>query len=248
MLFEYACRQCMEGKAWTLAVQGLHIEIKGSKSGINIRSSPAPLPNKLDQLLMTVQMKDVVSLCCTTGNPDWKADLLPLLLSLLFIFRVDNCCDGTLVDGVVHLQQSGNESLCMVIFRDSFCVILLGISEWVFTFYCNPFIKLLLWHLHSMVHIISHFLYSLCLSFTFTVFSCCLCTIVTVRSCFTMLVVKMSLHQCHQDKIPMFLSHSLWLTGTDRRVCLGTAHPGPASLLQLSLEAGKLPAVMDVGE
>lgn len=34
-----------------------------------------------------------------------------------------------------------------------------------------------------------------------------------------MLLVKMSLQQCHQDKF-QHLFYSLWLTGTDRKVCL----------------------------
>lgn len=55
-----------------------------------------------------------------------------------------------------------------------------------------------------------------------------------LHSCSTVLVVKMSLQQCHQDKF-LHLLYSLWLTGTDRRVCLGRAHPVPASLLRLSL-------------
>lgn len=36
------------------------------------------------------------------GDLDEKVDLL---LSLLFIFWVDDCGDGTLVDGVVSLQK-----------------------------------------------------------------------------------------------------------------------------------------------
>lgn len=46
-------------------------------------------------------------------DPDWKVDFFPWL-SLFFIFWVDNCCDGTLVDGVVHLQQSGS----VLLYRD----------------------------------------------------------------------------------------------------------------------------------
>lgn len=54
---------CREGKNWRLPPWGLHIEIKEG-ADINIRTS---WPNKLDPLLTTFQMRDVVSLCFTAG-------------------------------------------------------------------------------------------------------------------------------------------------------------------------------------
>lgn len=74
VLFECVCVQCMqgEGEALETGSPGLHIEIKGEE----VRHPHAP-PHKLNQSLTTVEMKDVVSLCCVcySRGPDQKADL-----------------------------------------------------------------------------------------------------------------------------------------------------------------------------
>lgn len=134
MLFEYVCVPCMQWRIEDMQSKVACLRSKASKLDISVNihltlSPPTPThqptQTSWSHLLTTVQGEGCCFIVLHDGDPDWKVDILPRLLSVLFIFPVDNCHDGPFVDGVVLLQHNKTSVTTWLLFGIWFTFLLI---------------------------------------------------------------------------------------------------------------------------